>query len=315
MLKQYMQYFVRIYKTEGIIKALQASMQEIIGIRKQAAEIDTLYYYINTFFDISNIPTASGALRSLQQGDIMLLKIFDKVCKKHKLTYWLAFGTLLGAVRHKGFIPWDDDIDVQMLREDYDKVLEIVKTDMEPYGITSIVCDPRSFIKICYQQEQTGISLDIFPVDEHYKELTCKNDEIELTKKIKRYTKIYRKYKDSEKEDIEKIKRDIIYDNKNTEIVHTLFAGPEFRGGILLFRYGDIFPLKPLDFAGNMFNAPNLEILYLEKAYGNYMEFPRQGIEHHVCGTEECSLSQCAIKHNVNMNDIIAELNRIYESI
>jgi len=315
MLKKYIRAFIRIYKTKGMAKALQTSIQEVIGIRKQAMHIDTLYYYMNTFFDISNIPKASGALGSLQQADIMLLKIFDKLCEKHDLTYWLAFGTLLGAVRHKGFIPWDDDTDVQMLREDYDKVLEIVKTDMGPYGITAIVCDSRAFIKICYKQEKTGVSLDIFPVDKHYKELTCKNDEIELTKKIKRYMKIYGKYKDSGKKDIEKIKRDIIYDNKDINRSPTLFAGPEFRGGILLFQYSDIFPLKPIDFAGNLFNAPNLGLLYLEKVYGNYMEFPRQGIEQHVCGKEECSLSQCAIKHNVDMNDIIAELNKIYKVI
>ena len=52
-----------------------------------------------------------------------LMMVFDDVCKKHNLTYFLEAGSLLGAIRHKGFIPWDDDVDVLMPRKDYQKFL------------------------------------------------------------------------------------------------------------------------------------------------------------------------------------------------
>lgn len=58
-----------------------------------------------------------------------ILKFLDKLCKEHNWKYYLAYGTLLGAVRHNGFIPWDDDIDLWMPRKDYDELLEYLRTE------------------------------------------------------------------------------------------------------------------------------------------------------------------------------------------
>ena len=60
-------------------------------------------------------------MNELQNKILEILKVFIKVCDKHNLKYYLKGGSVLGAIRHKGFIPWDDDIDVGMPRKDYDK--------------------------------------------------------------------------------------------------------------------------------------------------------------------------------------------------
>lgn len=84
---------------------------------------------LNTFQDFpDNRLTGDTSLRQLQLVMLRLLKIFDKICQENNLTYWIDAGTLLGAVRHNGFIPWDDDLDVIMPYEDYLKFLKLPAT-------------------------------------------------------------------------------------------------------------------------------------------------------------------------------------------
>ena len=64
-------------------------------------------------------------IRDVQKISLNLLNVFDSFCEKNDLHYYLAFGTLLGAIRHKGFIPWDDDIDLMMERADFDRLVNL----------------------------------------------------------------------------------------------------------------------------------------------------------------------------------------------
>lgn len=73
-----------------------------------------------------------------QRTSLKLLKIFIKICEKHNLKYFVGGGTMLGAIRHQGFIPWDDDADIDMPREDYKKFLEIFPDDLKEYPECSV---------------------------------------------------------------------------------------------------------------------------------------------------------------------------------
>lgn len=70
-------------------------------------------------------------LKQVQQKTLDVAKEFKRVCEKHNLRYFMSCGTLLGAVRHKGFIPWDDDMDFYMPRSDYEKLVELDALDMK----------------------------------------------------------------------------------------------------------------------------------------------------------------------------------------
>ncbi|MDR2410347.1 MAG: LicD family protein, partial [Bacteroidales bacterium] len=123
----------------------------------------------------------SSDMKKVWYIELDILKEFIKVCNKYNLRYFADGGTLLGAIRHKGFIPWDDDIDIAMLREDYDKLVKIGPKEFKhPYFFQTPYTD-----KYYYQghakirnSNTTGISrhefnkkfnrgifIDIFPLD------------------------------------------------------------------------------------------------------------------------------------------------------
>lgn len=133
-----------------------------------------------------------------------LLIEFDKICRKNNLRYSLAYGTLLGAVRHKGFIPWDDDIDVWMPRKDYDKFIKLnfsgdynvlsVFNEKDYYYTFAKFIDTRTILNERHRIEKfIGVYIDIFPVDNLDNNIQEKiEDKLKkLSRKICRYTFIF----------------------------------------------------------------------------------------------------------------------------
>jgi len=119
-----------------------------------------------------------NTLEELRTIQLNILLSFHQFCADNGIRYSLAAGTLIGAVRHKGFIPWDDDIDVAMPREDYEKLLQIANTEFKhPYFFDSFETSnvPQTFAKLrnskttaienIKSDRNQGIFIDIFPVD------------------------------------------------------------------------------------------------------------------------------------------------------
>jgi len=85
-----------------------------------------------TDLKIDRMDYSSEKLRKLQLVQLLSLLEIKRICDKHNIQYTPIGGTLLGTIRHKGFIPWDNDIDVGMLREEYNKFLEVAKNELRP---------------------------------------------------------------------------------------------------------------------------------------------------------------------------------------
>lgn len=114
----------------------------------------------------------------LKQIQLSILKNVHLFCEKNNIKYTLAYGTLLGAVRHKGFIPWDNDIDIAMLRCDYDRFIKTYRDEnYKLYALSSDsecdipyakVYDPRTVLGEHSALKTIGINIDIFPIDNLY---------------------------------------------------------------------------------------------------------------------------------------------------
>ena len=114
----------------------------------------------------------------LKQIQLNILKHVHTFCEEHGIRYTLAYGTLLGAVRHQGFIPWDNDIDIAMLRKDYEKFVTVYKNNW--YNLYELRVDSECdipYAKVYYNQtilfershlKDVGVNIDIFPIDNMY---------------------------------------------------------------------------------------------------------------------------------------------------
>ena len=137
-------------------------------------------------------------IREIQQMELGIMEYIHEICQKIGVKYFLAYGSLIGAVRHKGFIPWDDDMDICMLREDYEKLQDyLIANPDERYEVMSYKNNLNyvyPFMKVqdnhTYLLEEDvridsnmGIYVDIFPVDGYENDANFKNKMTKLIKK------------------------------------------------------------------------------------------------------------------------------------
>lgn len=118
-------------------------------------------------------------LQDTQRASLVVLKELDRICIEKNYKYWITFGTLIGAIRHKGFIPWDDDIDIAMPRDDYDKLIDylnneynndefeihtFLNNDTYPFYISRF-CDKKHELVFDGYNYKSGCFVDIYPYD------------------------------------------------------------------------------------------------------------------------------------------------------
>ena len=266
-----------------------------IKVLKKAAK-DVSRKYLEFKGDITEIPKATGYLRNIQLADLKLMKIFDILCRENGLKYFLNYGNLLGAIRHKGFIPWDDDVDVSMMRKDYEKFVELYKNGIPNYEDLYIEFQNNGVNKCLLKLKHkkiNNIAIDIFMTDFYYKQ-TNSEEKDRLNELLHRIInrRLYKLLSPLYKNDTDKIRKRFL-DVINKEILKGNTVDESIKPSIfdsidfphsnkkLVFDYDVIFPLKEIEYEDFKFYAPNKpkELLTLE--FGDYMKMPNNCYPRH----------------------------------
>ena len=245
--------------------------------------------------DITQAPKADGLFRIIQLANLEILKRVDEICKQNNLDLWLTFGTMLGAVRHKGFIPWDDDIDVEMPRDHYNKLIAIINSMDNSDLYTELIHskkDVNIFLKIRHKKIP-HIFIDITPIDYTNKKLS-KNGRLKLSRKIKFFRRLMNlKIRPLLKENKEKQILEYIFEKSQNFFKFTatpqieqsdIVWGIDYQhrfNDYLVYSYDTYFPLKEIEFEGYKFKCVNDEKTFLLEMYGQYMNWPSKIYAHH----------------------------------
>lgn len=240
-------------------------------------------------------------IREMQMAMKNILDVVDEVCVKNDIPYWLCSGTLIGAVRHGGFIPWDDDLDIDMLRSDIPRFIEACKRDLpEGYVIQTHSTDKNYYLNIVKvrqlgtevrevlrfkdredttaEYDYKGYFIDILPIEpsKHTFVKWSGKPHALLTKAIFHWH-------------LPKFIVEVIYIlNQAIYSVFRIISALLASKHECYVTYGtwflkprdmdDIFPLQRIEFEGSMYNAPKDTHAYLSKIYKDYTKLPEDAL-------------------------------------
>ncbi len=248
--------------------------------------------------DFSKYNGEGTNLRAAQLRMVEMLMAIDKVCRKHNIDYWLDFGSLLGVVRHKGFIPWDDDMDISIMKSDYNRLREALIADLpeqfvfqdsstEPYFFSTYarVRDRKSYcfypnfvkqkeqglwIDICLYEEVASKPLKIFTdyiyrrtyrETHHFGDVAYKNFLERWTKKIIAYC-------------LHPFSLALVAFNRLLSKNNKIGMMSRFECSNDFYYKKNIFPLKEMEFEGHQVKVPANPDAHLRGIYGDYMQIP-----------------------------------------
>lgn len=235
-------------------------------------------------------------LRTLQLQLLDSLKHFDAICKANGINYWLSSGSCLGAIRHGGFIPWDDDIDIEMMREDYNKftkifiedehyVLQTYKNDLyytQPFGKFRskdiIVKEGDGLVDGKYRYR--GLFIDIFVMEKspliiavicHILVASMRYLGFKINSRNLVIDSLYKIIKKMVYGTISFLRLFCVFSNKNI-LRHILGTGLEKNIRVK----NEIFPLAEFIFEGVKVPVPGNYEQYLKRMFGDYMQLPNE---------------------------------------
>lgn len=254
-------------------------------IAKERQE-NVFYQYKKDKIDITKVPPAQGLLRDIQLANLALLKELAYVCEKNNFKYILDAGTLLGAIRHTGFIPWDDDIDILMFREDYEKIVSVFKNTTRNSDIYAEYhrdkdTNSQYFIKIKHKK-CPFLGVDIFPLDTYGKHLSLK-EQLKATNKICKILKHLKKEIDpniSNKETktilTKTMNEKILLSsaNENGDFVYGVDFAHKLKNWFL--DRDIVLPLRKIQFEDSKYTTVNKPKEFLKNIYGDYMKYPKK---------------------------------------
>ena len=252
--------------------------------------INSHYEQLKTLFLYYDLKPR-GLLKQNHDLNQELLNFAINVCDKYGLDYWLDCGTLLGATRHDGFIPWDDDVDIAMIRKDYNVFIDVIADEINKHGLTDYIflpiniyhAKPIPIIQLLYTGGIKGAilaGLDVGPYDfigniENCNAKTFREVQKSVFNKNRNGTHI----KIAVEEYLEKF--NISFEKENyiipgVECGYGVFKGLNFK----IFDANQIYPLKTIKWEGKYYKCPNNPDYYLSHVYGDYQNIPKI-IKHH----------------------------------
>ena len=282
------------YKNESKIMSAELAEEikklkkEVKSLKKKQKKTDKTLKSYNRLFnklylDYELIP--KGALRYTQNLCLELIDFIENVCKKHDITFWLDCGSALGAKRHGGYVPWDDDMDISMPRRDYMKFKEVIDDEIKRCNLEGIVGHPEcrifnnrviGFVTVSVKFSDFIFgAVDIFPMD-YISEIP---EDIE---------EIYARTRDAFNDDIfagkdkaESMKK--VYKSLNLSLDKTeyMIIGVDTPKGKVnsprITETERVFPLMQIKFADRNYPCPKDLDHYLTQIYGeDFKKIPQR---------------------------------------